>query len=284
MALTGDGADEVFGGYNRHVLAPRLWRIAGALADGPAPPAGARPGRPGRGAARHAALHRLAARARLPVTLLDKLGRLGGLVAKADGVPGIYAHLTRGILDPTALMTPAPLGHAVTDPPLPAALDELAGTEWLMAQDSLGYLPGDILTKVDRAAMAASLETRAPFLDPRVIAAAWALPPKDRVSGGRGKVALRAMLERHLPSEIIDRPKQGFAVPLDRWLREGLRDWAESLLTRTDLLDRAGLDAQVIDRTWTSHLARRSNQGQKLWTVLMLLAWLDHDATAERPA
>jgi asparagine synthase (glutamine-hydrolysing) len=117
-----------------------------------------------------------------------------------------------------------------------------------------------------------------------VIAAAWALPPEDRVSGGRGKVVLRTMLERHLPPRIIDRPKQGFAVPLDRWLREGLRDWAEGLLTRPDLLDRAGLDAHAIDRTWASHLARRSNQGQKLWTVLMLLAWLDHEATAERPA
>jgi len=283
VALTGDGADEVFGGYNRHILGPKLWRLLAPLPMALRRPLGrALAGLEG-AAARHAALHRLAARARMPVTLLDKLGRLGELVAKADGMPDIYAHLTRGIMDPGAFMT-APPDHAVADLRLPAALERLTGTEWLMAQDSLGYLPGDILTKVDRAAMATSLETRAPFLDPQVIAAAWALPPEDRVARGRGKVALRTILERHLPAALIDRPKQGFAVPLERWLREGLRDWAEGLLTRSDLLDRAGLNPQMIDEAWTGHLARRNNQGQKLWTVLMLLAWLDHDATAERPA
>jgi asparagine synthase (glutamine-hydrolysing) len=279
VALTGDGADEVFGGYNRHVLGPRLWRRLAPLPMGLRRPLGrALAGLEGLGA-RHAALHRLAARAGLPVTLLDKLGRLGGIVAGARGPDALYAHLTRGVMDPGTLLTG--LASPVTDPALPAALAGLDGTERMMAQDSLGYLPGDILVKVDRAAMATSLETRAPFLDPRVMEAAWALPPGDRIAGGRGKAVLRAVLARHVPPALTDRPKQGFAVPLDRWLREGLRDWAQTLLTDKALLARAGLDPNAVAVLWTTHLERRRNAGQTLWSVLMLLAWLERDAHTE---
>ena len=150
----------------------------------------------------------------------------------------------------------------------------------MMALDSLGYLPGDILVKLDRAAMAASLETRAPFLDPRVVEAAWALPPGDRIARGRGKAVLRRILARHVPPGLTERPKQGFAIPLDRWLREGLRDWAGALLADEALLARAGLDPGAVAALWDSHLARRRNEGQTLWSVLMLLAWLERDAPA----
>lgn len=280
VALTGDGADEIFGGYNRHVLGPKLWQRLAPLPMALRRPAGrALAGLEGAGA-RSATMHRLAARVGLPVTFMDKLSRLGEVVARADGLPALYAHLTRGIADPGALMAER-LTTPVIDPPLPTPLAGLSGGDWLMAQDSLGYLPGDILTKVDRAAMAASLETRAPFLDPRVVAAAWALPPGDRIRGNQGKAVLRTILARHVPAAITERPKQGFAVPLDRWLREGLRNWAESLLTREDLIVRACLDAEAVSKLWKRHLARHGNEGQKLWTVLMLLAWLDRDTNAE---
>jgi asparagine synthase (glutamine-hydrolysing) len=277
VALTGDGADELFGGYNRHVLGPRLWRRLAPLPMALRRPLGrALAGLEGVGA-RHAALHRLAARAGLPVTLLDKLGRLGGIVAGASGPDALYAHLTRGLMDPATLLA-APPEAPVTDPGLPAALSGLDGAARMMAQDSLGYLPGDILVKVDRAAMAVSLETRAPFLDPRVVEAAWALPPGDRIAGKRGKAVLRDILARHVPPDLTERPKQGFAIPLDRWLREGLRGWAGALLADEALVARAGLDPRAVARLWTRHLAQRGNEGQKLWSVLMLLAWLEHEA------
>jgi len=300
VALTGDGADEIFGGYNRHVLGPRLWR---ALA--PLPMALRRPlGRALAGLERLGAgdrqgrLHRLAGVFGLPVTLLDKLARLGGIVARVDGLPGLHAALSCAVADPRVLMHPDmrarlgppgdPTGDPTGDPPLADGLADmladLDGADWLMAQDTGTYLPGDILAKVDRAAMAASLETRAPFLDARVVTAAWALPPRDRVAGRRGKVILREILDRHVPRALTERPKQGFAVPLDRWLREGLRDWAAALLARRDLLDRAGLDAAAVARLWTRHQQLRGNEGQMLWHVLMLLVWLDRDAAAMRGA
>jgi len=289
VALTGDGADEIFGGYNRHVLGPRLWRRLAPL-----PMALRRPlGRTLAGLERLGAgdrqgrLHRLAGVFGLPVTLLDKLAKLGGIVASADGLPALHAALTRAVPDPRVLMTPGmrarlgppgtPTGDPTGDPPLPNGLADLDGADWLMAQDTLSYLPGDILAKVDRTAMAASLETRAPFLDARVVTAAWALPPRDRVAGRRGKVILREILDRHVPRALTERPKQGFAVPLDRWLREGLRDWAGALLARRDLLDRAGLDAAAVAGLWTRHQGLRGNEGQMLWHVLMLLVWLDRD-------
>jgi asparagine synthase (glutamine-hydrolysing) len=276
VALTGDGADELFGGYNRHVLGPRLLRRLAAWPRALRRPLGrALQGMEGLGA-RHSALHRLSARAGLPHTLIDKLGRLGGLVSEVDDVSTLYAHLSRGILDPEAFLTNK-LDDPVADPVLTDALAELTEAEWLMAQDSLGYLPGDILVKVDRAAMAASLETRAPFLDPRVVRAAWALPQGDRIAKGRGKVILREVLARYVPVELTDRPKQGFAIPLDRWLREGLRDWAETLLSDRDLFHRAGLDSNAVGILWSDHIAQRRNEGQKLWTVLMLLAWVEQD-------
>ncbi|MEP2205071.1 MAG: asparagine synthase C-terminal domain-containing protein, partial [Tateyamaria sp.] len=152
----------------------------------------------------------------------------------------------------------------------------VGGSEWLMAMDSVTYLPGDILVKVDRAAMAASLETRTPFLDARVVAAAWGLPPEMKIAHGKGKQALRTLLDRHVPRELIDRPKQGFAIPIDRWLRGALRNWAESLLQEGTLVDLVGLDPVALDDMWARHQSSRANNGARLWTVLMLLDWLKH--------
>lgn len=291
VALTGDGADEVFGGYNRHVLGPGLWRTLSRL-PGPVRRALGQGlvtlGRSGIGAPEGGAgkMHRLAARLQLPVTLVDKLARLGRLCADAQSADAFYAHLTRGLPAPAGLMVPPPDGGGidhVAEPALTGA-DALrpVSTEWLMARDTIGYLPDDILVKVDRAAMAASLETRTPYLDARVVAAAWALPDSDRVTGRgrarRGKAILRDILARHVPPALTERPKQGFAIPLDAWLRGGLRAWAGGLLARDDLLALAGLDQPACRALWQRHLSGAANEGQSLWTVLMLLAWLDHSA------
>jgi asparagine synthase (glutamine-hydrolysing) len=145
--------------------------------------------------------------------------------------------------------------------------------EQLMLADAGTYLPADILVKVDRAAMAVSLETRAPFLDHRVAAVAWRLPLAFKISGGRGKWALRQLLTRYVPPELIERPKAGFAMPIGAWLRGPLCPWAEELL-QPQLLQRQGyLQPEPIQRLWQAH-QRGADHTPQLWSVLMWQAWL----------
>ena len=124
--------------------------------------------------------------------------------------------------------------------------------------------------------MAASLETRAPFLDPRVVKAAWGLPLEMKIADGKGKQILRSILDRHVPRELIERPKQGFAIPLDRWLRGALQEWGEILLSDDELVDLAGLEPKAIGELWALHQSGKANNGTKIWTILMLLDWLSH--------
>jgi len=145
----------------------------------------------------------------------------------------------------------------------------------MMAWDTLSYLPDDILAKVDRAAMAVSLETRAPFLDHRVAQVAWRLPMSMKIRGGTSKWALRQILYKYVPRELIERPKAGFAMPIGQWLRGPLRAWAEELL-HPDRLGREGyLRPEPINRLWQQHLSGRYDHTTKLWTVLMWQAWLE---------
>jgi asparagine synthase (glutamine-hydrolysing) len=144
-----------------------------------------------------------------------------------------------------------------------------------MAVDALTYLPDDILAKVDRAAMAVSLETRMPFLDHRVVGFVWSLPLSMRIPEDKPKWLLRQLLYRYVPREIIDRPKQGFCAPVGEWLRGSLRDWAQALLDPARLRDEGFLDATRVDRMWQQHLSGRMNWQHPLWTVLMFQAWLD---------
>ena len=271
VALTGDGGDEVFGGYNRHVIGPKLLSKAKRV------PVGLRRS-VGRvittcGSAfipENGWFRRIAATMRLPLTAFDKAAQLAPYLGEINNLQELYQHLVRSMQNATDLLI---------DGNVPISLDlpfSIQGAEWMMAMDSMTYLPGDILVKVDRAAMAASLETRAPFLDSRVIAAAWRLPLQMKISGGNGKQVLRSLLDRHVPRDLIERPKQGFAIPLDRWLRGELRVWAEAILSDDALIDLAGLKRSAVSELWMNHQARSANNGTKLWTILMLLDWLMH--------
>ena len=271
VALTGDGGDEVFGGYNRHIIGPKF------LSKVKRVPVGLRRsvGRvitscestfiPENGWLRH-----MAAKMRLPLTAFDKLVQLAPYLGEIENLQELYKHFTRSMQNPTDLL----INRNV--PISPDFTLSLQGAEWMMAMDSMTYLPSDILVKVDRAAMAASLETRAPFLDSRVISAAWGLPLQMKISGGKGKQVLRSILDRHVPRDLIERPKQGFAIPLDRWLRGELRTWAETMLSDHTLIDLAGLKRCAVSELWINHQARSANNGTKLWTILMLLNWLSH--------
>lgn len=143
-----------------------------------------------------------------------------------------------------------------------------------MLMDTLNFMVDDVLVKVDRASMASSLEVRAPFLDPEVFKAAWQLPLDMRVRNGEGKWALRQILYRHVPRELIERPKMGFAIPLDDWLRGPLREWAEDLLSMRSLSQIPALDPQVLRLMWDQHIQGRGHYAQQLWAVLQLSAWI----------
>jgi len=174
--------------------------------------------------------------------------------------------------DTMVLDTEAIVGFA-SNPQLWPKIDDLASR--IMYVDSVTYLPDDIMVKVDRAAMAVSLETRAPLLDHRVAELAWSLPISMKIRNGTGKHVLREVLYKYVPKALIDRPKMGFAIPLDAWLRNELREWAENLLASERLTEEGYFDVEKVRNAWHAHLSGTKNYGYRLWSVLMFQAWLE---------
>ncbi len=270
VALSGDAGDEVFGGYNRHVMAATTWP---KLTRVPAPARqlvgraalGVRPGwwdaieRPLQRTGRWKLKGGLGNR-------VQKAARLLGANSASSLYEGLTTHWSG---DVQLLRDVAPSRFTAPDN------STLTMAENMMRLDTQQYLVDDILTKVDRAAMASSLETRVPFLDPEVFSFAWTLPLGYRIGPGGGKLVVRELLAKHVPRELFERPKTGFGVPLGEWLRGPLRPWAEELLTPATL-DSAGLVAKPILAAWEDHRSGRRNNEHALWNVLMFLAWRQH--------
>jgi asparagine synthase (glutamine-hydrolysing) len=180
---------------------------------------------------------------------------------------------------------PEALVIGATEPPSQATglappLEGLGGIERMMALDMVGYLPDDILVKVDRAAMAVSLETRVPMLDHQVVEFAWRLPFDLKIRGGESKWILRRLLDRYVPRALIERPKMGFGVPIGEWLRGPLRDWAEALLDERRLRSEGFFRPEPIRRMWKAHLSGALDEQYRLWPVLMFQSWLEANADA----
>lgn len=264
VALSGDGGDEMFGGYTRHLRAPVLWRGLSAL---PQP------------------LRRVATGVPEPWLRALTPGRpqwaakLSNLRDKLD-VPDretFYRDICSLYPRPQELVVggsePKPV---YKDTPTPDF------AQWMMLQDALTYLPGDILTKVDRAAMGVSLETRIPFLDPEVMAFAWHLPLTMKIRHGKGKWLLRQVLYRHVPRELIERPKAGFAIPVGAWLHGPLQEWAEDLLAEETLRRQGMLEANRVRTLWEEHRTGARDRQSILWNILMFQSWMARCETLER--
>ena len=192
----------------------------------------------------------------------------------------IFRHLASHCHDPNLLVCGGQdLPNAFTDPSSQHRESDFQA--FMMALDLVSYLPDDILVKVDRAAMGVSLETRIPLLDHRVIRYAWSLPRDLKVRNGQTKWVLRQVLYRHVPPSLIDRPKKGFAVPVEMWLRGPLRDWAEMLLDDRRIREEGMLDAKIVKKNWRRYLAGEDGMASLIWNILMFQAWLRDQQTGD---
>lgn len=269
VALSGDAGDELFGGYNRYITADRLEpvmtyvplamrRVAAGLLrvvpmrywDGLSASEIAR-----------CVMH-------LPPAMGEKIARLAGFLAAPTGQQAYLRTVSQWLSEScTPLQSAKP---PLQFPELPSV--ELA--QQMMWWDMQSYLPDDILVKVDRAAMANSLETRVPFLDYRIVEFALSTPMHYKIRDGQSKWLLRQLLARHVPRNLFERPKQGFTLPLAEWLRGPLRDWAEDLLAPYSLNATGLFNSEMVRKAWQEHLTGRFNHQRGLWTILMFQSWL----------
>lgn len=270
VSLSGDGGDELFAGYNRYFLGNKLWNILSKIPKS------------ARGLIEKSLLALSPATWDTLVSLIpivknkarlgDKLHKFSGLLS-ADSQEELYQLSTCYWGRKHSLVRDLDLNVKPTNN-LNHNLN-LNFIEYMQYSDILSYLPDDILAKVDRTSMAVSLEARTPFLDHRVIEFAWTLPMNMKIRNGKGKWLLRTLLNRYVPPQLFERPKMGFGVPIDSWLRGSLREWAENLLSEDALKRDAILNPEPIRQRWQEHLSGKRNWQYSLWGVLMFQAWRD---------
>lgn len=274
VSLSGDGADELFGGYSRYFLAakiagkiesmpkyvrtifgrgiksfsPKSWDTVFRMID-PVLPKRVRQDLPG-----------------------DKLYKFVDIL-QSNGIKEVYRKLVSHWDKPESIV----IGSAEPATFLSEweKIEHLTDVEKMMVSDMMMYLPGDILTKVDRASMGNSLEARVPFLDHRLVEFAWQIPESMKIREGQGKWLLRQVLYQYVPKEMVERPKTGFGIPLDAWLRGPLKEWADNLLGEDRLRREGFFRPEPIRQKWNEHLSGRQNWQHHLWDILMFQAWLE---------
>ena len=272
VALSGDGGDELFAGYNRYRWAELLWRRVGgwpqplraavaAFLRGVTPAAWDR-------------LARAVPRSVRPPLAGDKAHKLAALLSSMTDRDALYRRLVTQWETPDVMVRGGREPRGILwDPTVRSDIPDF--TDRMQFLDTVTYLPDDILTKVDRASMAVGLEARVPLLDHRVVEFSWRLPAAMKVRDGQGKWLLRQVLGRYVPETLTKRPKMGFGVPIDRWLRGPLRDWAEDLLAEERLRRSGYFDPTPIRTAWAEHLSGFRNRQYRIWTVLMFESWRD---------
>lgn len=281
VSLSGDAGDELFSGYTRYQLADRIWSTVSKVP------------RPLRQASAQLALglspkrwdQLLSAPARaLPLRMRPKL--IGDRLHKAANVVSLESadEVYRVLI--SLWQAPDDVVLGVREPELPFAMPAPAArlaapVRRMMYLDLIGYLPDDILVKVDRASMAVGLEARVPFLDHRLVEFAWSLPLEHLRRDGQSKWPLRRVLDRYVPKSLTERPKMGFGVPIDSWLRGPLKDWAENLLDARRLEQEGIFRPEPIREAWRAHLEGRRNMQYQLWSILMFQAWHEAERSAE---
>lgn len=284
VSLSGDGGDEVFGGYTRYFWTQRIWkklryapesartalgRVLGALP-------------PGAWTAAFSVLNPLLPRDLRIRNPIDKMQKLYKML-EARSADDVYLHLMSHWDEPAKIVlnSTEPVAGLRSMNGLRAPADL---TRRMMLFDALTYLPDDIMVKVDRASMAVSLESRAPFLDHRIFEFAASLPMDMLIRKGQGKWILRRVLEKYVPLVLFDRPKTGFGIPVHAWLRGPLRDWAEDLLSESRLRQEGYFDPAPIVTKWREHVRGRQNWFYPLWNVLMFQAWLANQRSSLKPS
>lgn len=251
VALSGDGGDELFGGYNTYQFAPRYWRHLSSV----------------------------------PLFFRDFVQKFTPSMFGPDKLQKLLEICNAGSKEQfyDLLMShwKRPSDILLREREFPSSLNSAETSKlfdsfehWMMYKDAQNYMVDDILVKVDRAAMYNSLETRVPLLDHRVVEFAWTLPLDKKIRHGKGKWILRELLYRHVPKELIERPKKGFSIPLGGWLRGPLRDWAETLLDSTLLEQQGYFNSGAVRRVWAQHIDGQVDRSRKLWSILMFQAWL----------
>lgn len=274
VALSGDGGDELFGGYSRYLVGPKVWDLIKHLPFGFRSALGN-----GLAALPAGPLNRFAGpmTRRLGVPFPgDKAHKLGNCLQHVRNFDDLYVSLVSEWRNSDAMVVDGYFANNLLDnrDRWPDVHDPAAR---MMVLDGMTYLPDDILVKVDRASMSVSLETRAPFLDSEVMDFAWSLQMDTKLRDGRGKWLLRRLLDRYVPRQLTDRPKMGFGVPLDKWLRGPLREWGEGLVTEERLRTEGFFDAAPVREAWLRHQASEGAFGTRLWSVLMFQSWLENE-------
>ena len=272
VSLSGDGGDELFAGYGRYALTARMWRFLAPL------PRRLRPFmamllRSSRTAAVLRGVSALLPGSLEVEHLADRLPKAAELL-DVDSFSSLYRRMISHWKQPSQIVLNASEPDTVFVDAAPPFTDL---TQFMMYWDTLTYLPDDVLTKVDRASMAVSLEARVPFLDHRLVEYAWRLPPHAKVRGGETKLPLRRILYRYVPRHLVDRPKMGFGVPIQQWLTGPLREWAESLLNAQRMREDGVLDAAPVVRAWEEFKSGKRRWHAQIWDILMFQAWWERN-------